>query len=274
MRRIVAIASKEALEGSRNRWAAAASLLLAALALTLAFLGSAPVGEVKAAPVEVEIVSLSSLAVLLLPLISLIVAHDAIVGEAERGTLALLFAAPVARWEAIAGKFLGHVLLLALATIAGFGAAAVALMVSGAGFDGDGWRSFAAMTALSILLGAVFIALGYCVSAWARDRATAAAMAIGVWLFFAILFDMALLGLLVADRGRHLDATAVTALLFLNPGDLYRLLTLGGVTGAARFSGMSSIAASASPFWLLVGLVAWVVIPLALSIRLLGRRDI
>ncbi|WP_424363099.1 ABC transporter permease subunit [Methylocystis parvus] len=276
MRRIVAIAAREALEGFRNKWAAAAALLLAALALTLGFLGSAPVGGVNASPLDVEIVSLSSLTILLLPLIALVVSHDAIAGEAERGTLALVLATPVARWEAIVGKFLGHMFLLALATIAGFGIAAAALWASAAEIDANGWRSLAAMIALSVLLGAVFVALGYVASAWARDRATAAAIAVGLWLLFAILFDMALLGLLVADRGRHLDATAVAALLFLNPCDLYRLLTIGDATGAARFSGMSSLAANASPspHWLLAGLVAWVLVPLWLAIRLLERRDI
>lgn len=276
MKRILAIAAREALEGLRNKWAVTAALLLGALSLTLGLLGAAPVGRVDASPLEIEIVSLSSLAILLLPLIALIVSHDAIVGEAERGTLALLLAAPVSRRAAIMGKFTGHVSLLALATAIGFAAGAVALPMSGASIDAGAWGAFGAMTGASVLLGACFIALGYCASALARDRATAGAIAIGFWLLFAVLFDLALLGLLVLDRGRSLDATAVSALLFLNPCDIYRLFTLGGAGGAARFSGMTSLVAAApqSASALLAGLAAWIVLPLAVAIRLFERRDI
>ena len=45
------------------------AVLMAALALTLSFLGSAPTGTVGVGPVEVTIVSLSSLTIFLLPLI-------------------------------------------------------------------------------------------------------------------------------------------------------------------------------------------------------------
>jgi len=48
MRTIVIIAIKEIQEGLRNRWVLATTLLLAALALSLTFLGSAPTGNVGA----------------------------------------------------------------------------------------------------------------------------------------------------------------------------------------------------------------------------------
>ena len=73
----------------------------------------------KVSPLTVTVVSLSSLTIFLLPLIALLLSYDAIVGEHERGTLALLLAYPVARWQVIVGKFLGHVTILALATVAG-----------------------------------------------------------------------------------------------------------------------------------------------------------
>ena len=38
----------------------------------------------------------------------MLLAYDAIVGEADRGTLALLLSYPVARWQVMAGKFAGH----------------------------------------------------------------------------------------------------------------------------------------------------------------------
>src|SRR5690606_17764171 len=83
----VTIALHELRIGLRNRWVAATTVVLAALALSLALLGSAPTGIVKTDPVAVVVVSLSSLTILLVPLIALMLSFDAIVGEHERGTL-------------------------------------------------------------------------------------------------------------------------------------------------------------------------------------------
>ena len=81
MSNIVIIAGKEIKEGLRNRWVLATTLLLAALSLSLTFLGSAPTGNVGADALDVVVVSLSSLTIFLLPLIALLISHDAVVGE-------------------------------------------------------------------------------------------------------------------------------------------------------------------------------------------------
>ncbi len=108
MKNILILATKEIQESLRNRWVLSATLLLAALALTLTFLGSAPTGNVGVRPLDVVVVSLSSLSIFLLPLIALLISHDAIVGEIERGTLLLLLSYPVGRWQVLLGKFVGH----------------------------------------------------------------------------------------------------------------------------------------------------------------------
>jgi len=104
MRQVAIIAGKELRDGMRNRWVLATTALLAALSLTLAFLGAAPTGTVKVSGLAVTIVSLSSLTIFLAPLIALLLSYDAIVGEVDRGTKALLLAYPVARWQVIAGE--------------------------------------------------------------------------------------------------------------------------------------------------------------------------
>ena len=103
MRQIALIAGKELRDGLRNRWVLAITLLLALFALTLSFLGAAPTGSVKVSPLAVTIVSLSSLSIFLLPMITLLLSYDAIIGEWERGTLGLLLAYPVARWQVMLG---------------------------------------------------------------------------------------------------------------------------------------------------------------------------
>ena len=145
MTTVAIMAVKEVQEGLRNRWVLATTLLMAGLALALTFLGSAPTGSVGVRALDVVIVSLSSLTIFLLPLIALLIAHDAIVGEMERGTMLLLLSYPVARWQVVLGKFLGHLAILAFATLLGYGAAAAALAITGASVLAASWYAFASM---------------------------------------------------------------------------------------------------------------------------------
>jgi Cu-processing system permease protein len=276
MRNMLLIAVKEIQESMRNRWVLATTLLLAALALSLTFLGSAPTGSVGVRALDVVIVSLSSLTIFLLPLIALLISHDAIVGEIERGTMPLLLSYPVSRWQVLLGKFVGHLAILTFAISLGYSAAALSLAATGASIDYDSWIAFAKMIGSSILLGASFVAAGYLVSSLVRARSTAAGIAVGIWLLLVVIYDMALLGLLVMDQGRMISAESLNFLLLLNPTDVYRMFNLTGSTDVSGFSGMAGLADAISlkPEVLLGALVAWTALPLALAGIAFSRREL
>ncbi len=275
MNNIVIIARKEIQEGLRNRWVIAVTLLLASLALTLSFLGSAPTGNVGAGRLDIVIVSLASLTIFLVPLIALLLSHDAIVGELERGTLLLLLSYPVARSQIVFGKFLAHILILSFATLLGYGAAGLALVVAGTPTTKESWTAFGAMIGSSILLGSVFTAIGYLVSATVSQRSTAGGIALGVWLFFVIIYDMGLLGAIVSTKGVGFSPGLLSILLMANPTDAYRLLNLGSET-AGSVSALSRLAASSklSPTVLMASLALWVAVPLSLAMLRFSRREL
>ncbi|WP_316229553.1 ABC transporter permease subunit [Bradyrhizobium sp. SZCCHNR1070] len=270
------IARKEIHQAVRNRWVLAATLLLAGLALSLTFLGSAPTGTVGVRALDVVIVSLSSLTIFLIPLIALLISHDAIVGDMERGTMLLLLSYPVARWQVLVGKFLGHLAVLAFATCLGYGIAAAALIVAGNQIDPDSLAAFGAMIGSSVLLGAMFVAMGYLVSALVRDRGTAAGLCIGLWLLLALIYDMGLLGILALDQGRSISASAVDAMLLINPTDAYRLFNLTGFANVSTFAGMAGLAQSTtlSAGVLLIALLLWTLVPLGLAAFAFSRREL
>jgi Cu-processing system permease protein len=271
---VAVVAGQEMRAGLRNRWVVATTLLLAALALSLTLLGSAPTGTVGADPLAVVVVSLASLSIFLLPLIALLISFDAIVGEQERGTLLLLLSHPVARWQVLVGKFLGQSIILAVATVLGYGAAALALLVQGGASDAA-WEAFALLLASSVLLGAAFVALGCLASTAVRERATAAGLAVGIWLLFVLLYDTALLGILVADQGRIVTAAVLDVLLLLNPADVYRLLNLTTSETVSVYAGMAGPGDGArlGAGLLLSALVAWMLVPLALAIAVFSRKE-
>ena len=131
------------------------------------------------------------------------------------------------------------------------------------------------MIGSSVLLGCVFLALGYLVSALVRDRGAAAGIAVALWLVFVLLYDMAVLGALVADQGRTLSKGAVNLLLLFNPADAYRLLNLTSFPSVSRLAGMAGVSAQAtlSPWVLLATLIGWIVGPLSMAIALFSRKD-
>jgi Cu-processing system permease protein len=265
---------KEIRDGLRNRWVLAVAILLAMLALTLGFLGSAPTGSVKVDPLTITVVSLSSLSIFLVPLIAMLLSYDAIVGEVDRGTMALLLSYPVSRWQVLVGKFGGHLAILALATIAGYGIAGVTLQLLHGELDFSTWTPFALLIAASILLGACFLAIGYLISALVQERATAAGIAIGVWLFLVVIYDMALLGVLVADQGRLITASWLNVILLFNPTDVYRLLNLTGFENIAMYAGMAGLSeqSTLSTGTLMLAQLLWIAVPFSLAALAFNRR--
>jgi len=269
------LAVNEFLDGLRNRWVAAAIILLGTTALALLMVGSAPAGTIRAGALDVSVVSLTSLSVYLLPLIALLLSFDALVGEFERGTMLLLLTYPVARWQVVMGKFLGHMMILFTAVAVGYGGAAV-ITVLFTDNGAEGWQAYVAMMGSSLLLGAVFIGLGYLVSVLVRERSTAAGAAVVLWLIFVVLYDLVLLGLLLADHEQRMGETLFSTLMLVSPADTYRLLNLTAFDAVGQAAGIAGVAARAGfGVPLLLGLMAtWIVLPLAATMAVFHRREL
>ncbi len=277
MDKIWTLITKEARDGFRNRWVIMITLVMTGLALTLSLLGSAPTGSTSVSPLAVTVVSLSSLSIFFIPLIALLLAYDSVVGEAERGTLTLLLVHPVSRNQVIIGKFIGHLFLLSVAIVIGYGVAGLTIaFTADAGFAEQEWTSFLKLLLSSVLLGAVFLAIGYMVSAWVRERGTAAAYAIGIWLLFVLLYDMGLLALLAADSEQQLGGGLVKWLMLINPTDSYRMFNLTSSNDTALLSGMAGLSADhrVGDGSLILILMSWIVLPLGAACMIFNRRQL
>ena len=244
--RIATIAGQEIRIGVRNRWILLATLILAVFSMALALLGSAPAGTLGVDRLTITVASLASLSVYLVPLIALLLAFDAICGERERGTLLMTFSCPVSRPEFLAGKALGHTLVLIFALVFGYGMTAGLLLATGGG-SVSGLADFARLITTSVLLGVCFLAIGYVLSAVTRQSGTAAAAAIAVWLGMVVLYDLALLGVLVADPGGVFAAKVFPFAVLLNPADAFRLFNLTALGASDLVGGMAGVS-DALPF--------------------------
>lgn len=274
MHGVLTIAATEIRIGLRNRWIILSTLILLAFALILVLLGSAPGGEVKTDAVTVVVASLSTLSVYLVPLIALLLAFDAIAGEIDRGTLQLVLASPVSRGAVLVGKFLGHVAVLTIAVSFGYGIAGLVAFFTNGGGDLMALAGVGRLITSSTMLGATFIAIGYIASTSVRQTGTAAALAIAIWLFAVVLYDLALLGGLLASKDGFFAREVFPWLLVFNPADAFRLYNMSAIDAAAVGSNLgggvrsslplSGLATMLSPF-------AWIVIALGLSTFILKR---
>lgn len=270
MTRILAVARTEFRIALRNRWLAIAVVIMALFALVLSAAGSAPTGEVGADRLSVTVASLTSLAVYLVPLIALLMAFDAVAGEIERGTLALALTYPVTRTGILAGKFLAHLAVLGVALLAGYGTAAAAAFLSGPG-AASGLPALLRLLWTSLLLGATFLAIGYAVSAAARRPGAAAGLAMGLWLMLIVLYDLGLLGAVVADGGGPFTTDIFPWMLVANPADAFRLYNLASSDATAAASGVAGAAAVIPPMRPLVALALWPVAAFGLAVLAFRR---
>lgn len=274
MSQIWNIARKELSDGLRNRWMLAISLVFALLAVGIAWFGAAASGQIGFTSIPATIASLASLATFLMPLIALLLAYDAIVGEDEGGTLMLLLTYPISRGQILLGKFVGHGMILGLATLIGFGCAAlaIAVLVPEVELGMLAW-AFTRFIVSSTLLGLVFLALAYVLSSRATEKSSAAGLALGLWFLFVLVFDLALLAVLVISEGSF-NPDALPWLLLLNPADIYRLINLAGFESSSSSVGVMSLAGDlpVSSLVLWGCLVAWVSASLALAHWMFARR--
>jgi Cu-processing system permease protein len=183
----------------------------------------------------------------------------------------LLLAQPIARGELYAGLYLG----LALPTVGGFlvGVAAP-FVVRGVPTAGG---ALATLLAVGAALTFAFTAIAFCIALRAEDRLRGVAVALGVWLLVAVVYDGMVLTA-VALLSDYPIERPLLALMFANPVDLGRVLlllkldasALMGYTGAVfeRF-----IAGSRGVLLASAALAFWIAVPATIGARLFRRKD-
>lgn len=275
MHAILTVANKEFRDGLRNRWVMSISVILALLATGLAYFGAAASGQAGFTNLSTTLVSLASLAVFVIPLIALMLAYDGVVGEDESGTLLLLMTYPLSRWQLLLGKMMGHWMIMAFATLIGFGLSAV---IMGVFSDNTTWsellKAYGFFMIFAILLGWIFIAIATIISASVAEKSKAAGLALIIWFAFVFMFDLSLLGLLVGTEG-NVNATVFPYLLLLNPTDIFRLIVID-FFAQQQLTGLMAVAQQAqmATSTLILSMLAWFVAPVMIAIAIFNNRKL
>jgi len=267
------IAAKELRDALRNRWFLLDAGAFIFLALAMSYLGLAGADLRGVAGFGRTAAALTSVVLLIVPLMGLSVGALSISGERERGTLTTLLAQPLTHLELFVGKWCGLAAALAIAVGVGFGFPGLMLAVLGAG---AGAGAYLALAALSFLLALAGLAIGMLISATSQRTSVAVGTAIGAWLALVFVGDLGILG---AGLAMHLGDGQLLSLSLVNPLTDFRVAAILVAGASSEVLGPSGLVlrhtfGSWDAAALVVVLALWCLAPLALSYRLLRGKDL
>ncbi|SEW16503.1 ABC transporter permease [Halobacterium jilantaiense] len=259
-----AIARKDFQDASRSKalWALTALfvLFMAGMAYVFTLVGDAGAGELD----TVRLLSfLIGPVTLLIPLTALVMAHKAVASEVESGSAKFLLSLPHTRRDTVVGKVVGRSAVMGVAVLVGLVVAAIVVLGLYDAFDAMAYLGF---SVLSLLLAAVFTAIGVGLSAMTKDTGRATILAAGFYIVFEVIWGVVSMGIHYLLNGSFFPmGTPPDWYLLLNripPSSafttaVYRLLP-------GDYGVMASYFPDSAPFFLsewaaLVILLAWLV---------------
>lgn len=123
-----------------------------------------------------------------LGLLALLLSYDAISGERERGTLAMMVSNPVPRHSILLGKLLGGMISVALPLVVGMLAGLLVVLISGSVvFDSSVWLRIGLVFTCTLLYLLAIFMLGILVSARTRRSATSLVILLFIWVVLVML---------------------------------------------------------------------------------------
>ena len=125
----------------------------------------------------------------ILSLLALLFAHDAIAGEREAGTLRLTMTNPVSRPIILLAKYISAMACLILPLVMSLLLALILFSVSGSiSLSGDDWLRIGGILLTSIIYLSAFYLIGLLISATTRRTATALMLSMMIWSTLVLIY--------------------------------------------------------------------------------------
>lgn len=265
-----AIARKELSDNLKSRWILVIAAGFAVFTVVVSYFGGTASGAAGFRSINATIASLTSLVTYFIPILALTLGGGIIADEHDKGTLDIYLASPLSPAEFIMGKFTGLAIALILAAVLGFGLSGILLLVS---LGMKVFSNYMVFVLNSIVLGLIFLSLSFPVSILFKERSRVIAFTVFLWLFFVLLYDLGLIGLLAATKGA-VGNDIFSLLLFFNPVDAYRILNFLSIGELRVFLGLASVELPVYMNMPILWLVAvlWVILPLISGYYIFRKR--
>lgn len=265
-----AIARKELSDNLKSRWVLVIAAGFAMFTMVISYFGGITSGVAGIRGINATIAGLTSLVTYFIPILALTLGGGIIADEYDKGTLDIYLASPLSPGEFIIGKFIGLALALLLATVLGFGLAGILLLIN---LGMNIFLIYMIFVFNSLVLGLIFLSLSFPVSILFKERSRVIAVTVFLWLFFVLLYDLGLIGLLVATKGA-VGSDIFSVLLFFNPVDVYHILNFLSIGELKVFLGLASVELPAymnMPVLWSVSIL-WVALPLIIGYYSFRKR--
>ncbi|WP_049969422.1 ABC transporter permease [Haladaptatus cibarius] len=289
-----AVARKDFRDSLRSRWFWVISAIFIGLFIGSAYFVGAGLGDIDQQVSTDAFLALlgGRVVALLVPLIALVVAYNAIVGERESGTIKLMLSLPHSRQDVVVGKLLGRSGVIAVPILLGMVAAGITLVVFGINLEIVNYLLF---TVLTIVLGVTFVSIAIGISAATSTNRRSMVVSVALYVLFTQLWTYVRRMLLYVDDGLSLGwETAQFAkysmfVKYFNPIRAYETLAATlymGSTLDARLYQQSARVRQAyaqilgeTPFYLSDAVVVaqfllWLLIPVAVGYLLFDRAEL
>jgi len=272
---------KEFSDNVRNKWIIAISAIFIILTLVVSYFGAAQTQSRTGFQALSETVTgMLSIETLLVPILGLMLGYAAIVGEKEQGSIQLLLSMPITRVEAVLGKFLGLATVMMTSILFGLGIAGIIVMVSA---GAEGWESYVIFILGSMLFALAFLTISLLLSTVTRRRSGAMGIAVFLWFFFAMIFDLILLGVYVATGGsfglRPGGQSAALpdwyyAISLANPASAFSMFSLRIFGISESFGFITQYPSFITAATAGLSMMLWIVVPLGLSLWRFQKQDL
>ena len=268
------IAWQEFVINRRNRWVIFFAGLFAVTTTVIAYFGMVTSGYAGFQDFIRTAASLANLGGFLIPLFALLLGVFSFLSEPEY--LEILVTQPIPRSRVLLGKTCGLCLTVIAASALGFGIpGAIIAMAIGT----EGAVGYLMVVVYNTLLAVIFVGLSVLIALATGRKQIALGIAVGVWIFYELVYGMLMLGTTLYLPAKILKTSLLVG-LFGNPVDIARVLSLLHVGGPHLFgpAGATLIKLAGSTTMAtaigLVGLVAWIVIPVLLAMWIFKRQDL
>ena len=268
------IAWQEFVLNRRNRWVVFFAGLFAVTTTVISYFGMVTSGYAGFQDFIRTAASLANLGGFLIPLFALLLGVFSFLSEREY--LEILATQPIPRSRVLLGKICGLSLTVIAASALGFGIpGAIIAMAIGT----EGALGYLMVVVYNTLLAVIFVGLSVLIALLAGRRQIALGIAIGVWIFFELVYGMLMLGTTLYLPAKILKTSLLVG-LFGNPVDIARVLSLLHVGGPHLFgpagatlvklAGSTTMATAVG----IAGLITWMVVPVLLAMWVFKRQDL
>lgn len=271
---VILLAFQELTLNLRNKWIVSFAVIFSLMTFFISFFGMVTSGYSGFQDFARTSTSLVNITGFIIPLFSLLLGVFSFISNKEY--LELTVTQPVSRTQILLGKYFGLLITLVGATIIGFTIPGIIISIA---IGTEGALSYFLIILFSLLLGIIFTGFAVLISLSTKRQQIALGIAMGVWIFFEIVYGLFILGSTLYLPPDILKSSLILGLMG-NPIDIFRVVSLIAVGGLEFFgpAGANLLKTTGSAplamIYALIGLCVWIIVPLFCSLKIFSKQNL